>query len=229
MYVPAAPSKFRTSADLRSPQLERISYIDAEGLCHIGYSHALSYGLIGALLATEGSATVAFVLPVWRSSFSNARALARRSTISSTVALITSLANYLYLPLVGGSVQAWIYAVCILGDSELSTLPIVRPLANPRRPTVTLNAYVMFFLTTSASSSPAPSRPPLSPTVGQGSIPLHLALESLPVNSSKDKSKMKNLPLSFQSMLESGEEQHMVELRRESAPRREEWEGEHAV
>jgi len=110
--------------DPGSPQLERDAHIDVDGVCHIGYSHALSYGLIGALFATEGSATVAFLLPIWRSSFSNARALARRSTISSIVALLTSLGNYLYLPLVGGSVQAWIYACCILGDSECSICPL---------------------------------------------------------------------------------------------------------
>ncbi|ORY88447.1 hypothetical protein BCR35DRAFT_329992 [Leucosporidium creatinivorum] len=191
--------------------LQRNSHIDADGVCNIGYSHALSWGLIGGLFATEGGATLAFVLPIWRSSFSNARTLARRSTISSTAALLSSFANYLYLPLVGGSVQAWIYAACVVGD-------------------ITFNAYIMYFLTTPASSSPAPSRPPLSPTVGEASLPLHLALESSPFGSPNDKNKTVSSPLTLQSMLEAGaEEQHMVELRRESAPRRAEWEGQQAV
>lgn len=81
-------------ADLHpSVQTERTWDLTAEGICYIGYHRAVSYSIIAVLVVSEGGATVLFLIPIWRSSFTNARALAKRSSWTAAACVLSSLAN----------------------------------------------------------------------------------------------------------------------------------------
>lgn len=125
----------------------------------MGYSRAVNWTVIALLLLSEGGATILFLVPIYKSRFSDARKLALRSSISSIASMLSSLghvsgtpqlgvwlsaltcfpAQYLYLPIAGGAVQAWIYALISIADGACLSSP---PLRRTRLTSRTLDSHL---------------------------------------------------------------------------------------
>ncbi|KAK4700869.1 hypothetical protein P7C70_g5374, partial [Phenoliferia sp. Uapishka_3] len=111
--------------------------------CFMGFDITSTLLIICMQAALDGSLTVAFVVPLYRNKFKGTRAVARRSIIASVINFVGILGGFLYIPIIGNEVRAWVMWLAVLFE-------------------VTLNACVIFAITNMAPPKHTTESAPVS-------------------------------------------------------------------